>query len=481
MTSVSLSVLPAVDQSLRIREIFKQQAATALRLRSSTVPQRIAKLKRLREAIVASSEAIYAAGWADYRKPPAEVDVFELLPALSEANDAISNLKKWMKPRRVWPTMTLLGTSSYSKCEPRGRCLIISPWNFPFNLTFGPLISAVAAGNTAIVKPSELSPHCSAVSAKVIREVFTEDEVAVIEGDAGAAQALLELPFDHIFFTGSPAIGKVVMKAASQHLASVTLELGGRNPTIVDESAELHAAAQNILWSRFANGGQMCVATDHVYVHSNVKEAFIDACTSILDVTYGRDVEAQQKSPDFARVVNERHTRRISNLLDDAKQRGAKVRYGGHVDLNERFISPTIIDKIPVDAEILREEIFGPLLPIVEFRDLTEAIDGINREHKALALHIWSTSQASIDRVLRETSSGTACVNHSVAPFAHLNLPFGGVGHSGIGNSHGYAGFKAFSHERSVVKSLSHRIPTMFFPPYGRLVRWVTRFLMRWG
>ena len=448
----------------RIEDVFERQRATSLRLRSSTAAERIARIVRLRDAFIANSEAWYAAGHADFRKPAAEVDLAEILPVVVEANDAIRHLKSWMKPTRVWPTLLTAGTSGYIQYEPRGRSLIISPWNYPVNLTFAPLVSAIAAGNTAILKPSELTPHQSTAMAKFVSEVFPEDEVALFEGDATVSQALLELPFDHIFFTGSPTIGKVVMTAAAKHLTSVTLELGGKSPTIVDESADLGLAAQNILWGKYTNGGQTCIAPDHVFVHEKVKDAFVARCKTLLEKAYGADDEAQKASPHLARIVNQRHTERIKALLDEATAGGARMLTGGAVSTAERFIAPTLLDNIPAGARINREVIFGPLLPIYGYTSLDEVLRRINADPKPLALYVFSRTNANIERVMRETTSGGACINHSIVQYLHGRLPFGGVNNSGIGNAHGHFGFRTFSHERAVVRTRLSMAARLFGP-----------------
>ncbi len=446
----------------RMREVFERQAATALRLRSSTADERIAKIRKLRDVVIARSDEWYAAAYADFKKPPGEVDLAEILPICVEANDAIANLRKWMKPKRVWPTMLTLGTRSYVQYVPRGRCLIIGPFNYPINLTLGPLVSAIAAGNTAILKPSELTPHMSALIARVVREVFAEDEVAIFEGEADVAQALQELPFDHIFFTGSPAIGKFVMAAAAKNLASVTLELGGKSPTIVDASANLKLAASNIMWAKFANSGQTCIAPDYVYVHESVKDRWVECCREELTRAYGTTLTDQQASPHLAHIVNARHTARVKALLDDANVRGARTLVGGGAVGGTCFIQPTLLDTIAADARIMDEEIFGPLLPVIGYSQIDEVIASVNAGPKPLALYIYSQNDANIDKVLTRTASGGACVNHSLMQFLHGNLPFGGVNNSGIGNAHGHYGFRTFSHERGVVRTQFSFAATLF-------------------
>ncbi|QCB46884.1 aldehyde dehydrogenase family protein [Hydrogenophaga sp. PAMC20947] len=446
----------------RMQVVFELQAATALRLRSSTAQERIAKIRKLRDAVIAHTEDWYRAAHDDFRKPPGEVDLAEILPVCVEANDAIRNLKKWMKPRRVWPTLLTLGMRSHVQYAPRGRCLIIGPFNYPVNLTLGPLVSAIAAGNTAILKPSELTPKLSALICKVVREVFAEDEVAIFEGEADVSQALLELPFDHIFFTGSPTIGKYVMGAAAKHLTSVTLELGGKSPTIIDESADLKLAATNVMWAKFANSGQTCIAPDYVFVHESVKDAWVEACRQQLKKAYGSSLAEQKDSPHLAHMVNARHTSRIKSLLDDANAQGARSLIGGGVSEADCFIQPTLLDQVSDQSRIMDEEIFGPLLPIIGYRDIGEVIAHINKGHKPLALYIYSRNNTHIDQVLTNTVSGGACVNHALMQFLHGNLPFGGINNSGIGNAHGHYGFKSFSHERGVVRTQFAFVATLF-------------------
>jgi aldehyde dehydrogenase (NAD+) len=480
--STVVSYLPSAvaGQSLEadIQRVFERQRETAIRLRTSTLDERLAKIKKLKAAVLAHSADLIKAGDADFKKPPAEVELTEILPIVAEANDAIRKLKSWMKPQRVWPSRSTFGLKAWVQSEPKGRTLIISPWNYPVNLTFGPLVSAIAAGTTAILKPSEMTPHLSAVMVKITKEVFTEDEVAIFEGDARVSTALLALPFDHIFFTGSPAIGKVVMAAAAKHLTSVTLELGGKSPTIIDQTADLKKAAQNILWGKYTNNGQTCIAPDHVYVHAAVKDQFVAECRAVLAKTYGSDAAAQKASPYLARVVNERHTGRLKALLDDAKAKGANTLIGGEVDEAACYIAPTLIDNIPADAKIMSEEIFGPLLPIISFTDVDDVIRRINADPKPLALYIWSKDARNTEKLLKQTSAGGTCINHTVVQFLHGNLPFGGVNNSGLGNAHGHYGFRAFSHERAVVKTQIN-LATMFYPPYTPKMRRIVSLLIK--
>lgn len=461
-----------------IEALFSAQAPTALAWRNDDASSRIARLKRLREAVLDHRAEFYQAGEADFRKPPAEVDMAELMPILHELNSAIRQLRSWMKPRRVAPTLAMLGTSASIRFEPRGRSLILAPWNYPANLALGPLVSALAAGNPAIVKPSEMTPAFAGLIERIVASALPADQAVVVQGDGQLAQALLRLPFDHIFFTGSTAIGKQVMAAAATHLSSLTLELGGKSPTIVDASADIDKAARNLCWGKFTNNGQTCIAPDHIYVHERVFDAFVDACRKALDTAYGEGATAQRQSPHLARVVNLRHARRLAGLLDDARARGARILCGGEVDVDERWIAPTLLTDLPANAQLMDEEIFGPLLPLIRYRDIEQVIADIHARPKPLALYLYSRNDALIEQVLRQTSAGGSCINTCVMQFGHGRLPFGGVNHSGLGNAHGWYGFKAFSHERAVLRE-RFSAGWLLYPPYGALSRRILDLLLR--
>ncbi|WP_423822892.1 aldehyde dehydrogenase family protein [Salinisphaera sp. SPP-AMP-43] len=468
----------AETDAATLRRLFDAQRPRALALRSSTADDRIAKLKRLRELMFDKREAIHAACHADFAKPGAEVEATEILPVVAEARHAIRKLKSWMKPKRKLPTQLLLGTSAEVRTEPRGVCLIISPWNYPINLSLGPLVSAIAAGNTVILKPSEMTPHCTAFLEEFIAELFEPEEVAVVTGAVETAQALLDLPFDHIFFTGSPAVGRHVMAAAAKHLASVTLELGGKSPAIVDRSANIEAAAASLVWGKFANNGQTCIAPDYVYVHAAIKDDFVAACRAALDKLYGpRDQIAA--NPDYCRIVNDKHYQRLRELLEDAIERGAKLPVGTVPANDERFLAPTLLTQVDDDARIMDEEIFGPLLPILTFDDINTPIAAINARPKPLALYVYARDNALVEAVLSRTSAGGSCVNQAMLHFLHDRLPFGGVNNSGLGQSHGHYGYLAFSHERAVLRD-RFSLAFLFRPPYNRFTRGFIRFAVRW-
>lgn len=459
-----------------IETVFAAQRETAIALRTSTASMRNAKLRKLEAAVLANRGAIYQALAADLRKPEAEADLFDILPVISGMRHACRHLKSWMKPKRAAPTMTMFGTKARIRYEPRGVSLIIVPWNYPISLLLGPLTSAIAAGCPAMIKPSEMSPACSALMAKIIRETFAWQEIAVFEGEAAVSKALLDLPFDHIFFTGSPAVGKMVMTAAANHLASVTLELGGKSPVIVDESADITKAAKSVVWGKFTNCGQTCIAPDYVYVHESRLPQFIDAAKATITNFYGDPA----RSPDYCRMINHRHFERVSRLIDDAAARGAAIVAGSERDAAQKFIAPTLLTGVGDDALVMQEEIFGPVLPVLAYRDLAEPIAAINARPKPLALYVFAKDRARADRMVQETSAGGTCVNAAVLQFSHENLPFGGIGNSGLGNAHGFYGFRAFSHERAVLEDKFNVVP-MLFPPYTtrvkQMIKWTVRFL----
>ena len=480
MNESTVSAEPATldaELAARIRRVFEAQRPVALRLRETTVAERVAKLERLRAAILRHREAIIAAVRADLARPVAETELTELLPLLGDFTHYRRHLERWLRPRRVHPTLPTLGTRAWVQREPRGRTLIKSPWNYPVVLTLGPLIPAVACGNTAIIKTSELAPHSSGVLANIVRDAFDESEVALFEGDASVAGALLELPFDHIFFTGSPAVGQIVMAAAAKHLASITLELGGKSPAIIDASADVRRAVDTIAWAKCLNAGQTCIAPDHLYVHAEAYEQVVDRFRQRLSSWYGADAA---QAPDLAHIVNDRHTRRLADLLADARERGAALLHGGQIDLERRFVAPTLLGGIPEAAHIMQEEIFGPLLPIIVYRSEEEVIERINAAPKPLALYIWTRKREVARRLIRRTSAGGTCINQVALQFLHHNLPFGGVNHSGIGSYHGEWGIRAFSHERAVLDA-KVQLSGAFFPPYGARVRRMLALLTKWS
>lgn len=473
---IETTAQPGTDKN-NMQHIFDLQKANQFNVARTSARERIAKLRRLEKAVLKNREAIHKALYNDFQKHPSETDMWEIYVVLSEIRHAARNLRRWMAPKPIATPLTFIGSQSYLQYEPKGVVLVIAPWNFPVNLTFGPLVSAIAAGNCVMIKPSELTPHSSAIMATIIQEVFEEQEVALFKGGVETAQALLQLPFNHIFYTGSTGVGKVVMRAAAEHLASVTLELGGKSPTIVDETANLETAARRIAWGKSANSGQTCIAPDYVLVHERVRDELIQRIENQWQKAYGEDAKA---SPFFTHIVNQRHFERLKSYLDDARQRGAKIVYGGALDTAQCYIEPTILTAVPLDATVMQAEIFGPLLPMLSFKNLDEAIELINAKERPLALYIYSKNKRNILKMLNETRAGTVCINHNVLHFLHENLPFGGVNHSGIGKSHGWFGFDAFSNLKPVYRQDLIGAAELFMPPFTQLKQKIIDLTLKW-
>lgn len=469
MTSTAPLVLhPALDD---IERIYEAQQRNRAAVRATTAAERIEKLRRFERLVLARRDEIRAAMWEDYRKPAAEVDLSEIYPVVSEARHAVRHLRSWMTPKRVPTRLALLGSRSSIVHEPKGVVLIIAPWNFPINLTLGPLVSAIAAGNCVMLKPSEMTPASTACMRRIVGELFEENEVALINGDASVAEALLRRKFDHIFFTGSPAVGKIVMKAAAEHLTSVTLELGGKSPAIVDSTANVGEAARKIAWGKFFNSGQVCIAPDYALVHESVRDEFVAKLRAATDAL-----------GDASRglIVNDRHAARVKRLIDQAVGDGSTIALGGSTQ--GRKIDATVLTNVPPDSAVMQEEIFGPVLPVLTYRSLDEALEIIEGKEHPLVLYIFSRDRKVARQIIRGTRAGGTAINHTMIHFYELDLPFGGVGHSGVGKSHGFAGFEAFSNPRGV---LDQRLPfsaiEMLFPPYkGKLKEMLIDFTIRW-
>ncbi|HMI04923.1 MAG TPA: aldehyde dehydrogenase family protein [Pedobacter sp.] len=457
--------------------VFAAQQGCKLRLSASTAKERIAKLKRLRSAIKAREQLLYEALRKDLRKNEFEAAVSEVIFIYGEINHAIRHLTGWMKPQRAGKTITNVFAKNRIYSQPKGVCLIISPWNYPFQLLMSPLVSAIAAGNCAILKPSELSPATSAVMAKLIEDCFDREEVCCFEGGADIASELLQLPFDHIFFTGSTTIGKVVMEAAAKNLASVTLELGGKSPVVIHSSADLKKAAEKIAWGKLINAGQTCIAPDYVLIPDHLLEIFTNHYISAVQGMFCTG----SGEPDFdlyAKIVSEKHFKRLCELITEATDKGAVLAYGGLADAKASTVSPAVLLRPAPDSRLMQEEIFGPLLPVVPYKNLTEAIALINAKSKPLALYIFSKDAAVTRQIIHDTSSGGICVNDVLVHISNPKLPFGGVGTSGMGSCHGHYGFKAFSHERAVVFQFGPNLTRLIYPPY-RSKQWVLNWLRK--
>ncbi|AMR28036.1 aldehyde dehydrogenase [Hymenobacter psoromatis] len=460
---------------------FAALRANAPALRAEDVAARRRRLAQLADWIMANRAAIQQALFQDFKKPPEETDLTEIWPSLTEIKHSSRELKKWLAPRAVGTPLALLGTKGWVQVEPKGVVLIIAPWNYPFYLAIDPLASALAAGNAVVIKPAEQTPATSALLRQMAEALFQPDEVLVLEGGREVASELLRLPWDHIFFTGSPQIGKIVMRAAAEHLSGLTLELGGKSPAIVDETANLRDAAEKIVWGKFVNAGQTCVAPDYLLVQASVRDALLAEMRQAIGRYYGVDNEKIKASKSFARVVNSHHFARLAALLEDAQTRGATVAQGGSFDERQCYIEPTILTDVPAGAAILEEEIFGPLLPVLTFQELAETAAYVNARLKPLAQYVFTTSPANRRYLLHTIAAGGAAVNETLIQLAHPDLPFGGVGNSGLGKAHGHAGFLAFSNEKAVLKQrvgLTGIKP--FYPPYTGRVRRLLGLLLKY-
>ncbi len=471
-TEVSLS-----EQLLEIETVFKQQQAHQYIVANTDASDRIKKLKRLKAVVIRYRDEIKTALYNDFRKHPSEADLTEVYAITTEIKHTCRHLRKWMRDEEVGTPLALKGSSSYIKYEPKGVVLIIAPWNFPVSLTLTPLISAIAAGNTAILKPSEHTPHASSILKKIIEEVFKIEEVALFRGGVATSTRLLALPFNHIFFTGSPGVGKIVMTAAAKHLASVTLELGGKSPTVVDETAIIDTAARRIAWGKYLNNGQVCIAPDHIFVHESKQELFIAKVKDYVKKFYSED---PSRESSYARMVNSKHAQRVKSYVVDAVEQGASVELGGSYKDEEDYIAPTILTNIPAQAEIMSNEIFGPVLPIVSFKDIDEVIDKINSREKPLALYIFSRSKKNIHHLIANTRAGGTCINHNLVHYFNNNLPFGGSNNSGIGKGHGEYGFKAFSNARSILKQHVPNAIELLMPPYTNFKQKLIDFTIKY-
>jgi aldehyde dehydrogenase (NAD+) len=431
-------------------DLFKRQQRKAQRLKMSTATERVARLEKFKQVLIDDTDSILQALFEDFKKPKAEAEL-EISPIIDEIDFAIASLATWMESQLVPTPDAMGGSAATSKIiyEPKGVCLLITPWNYPVLLTFRPLVSCLAAGNTAIIKPSELTPHTSTVIRQVVEAAFDPDEVVVVEGGVEVASELLKLPVHHIFYTGGSRVGKIVMKAAANYLASVTLELGGKSPAILDDSANLADAAGKIAWGKYFNCGQTCIAPDYVFVSEARKDEFLATLKATIEAMYGADGPGID-SPAYARMVNDSHYRRVKNLLDDAVEKGANVIAGGKTDASENYISPTLLADVTADHAIMKEEIFGPVLPVLTYKSIDEAIDFVNQGERPLALYVFGQDKTATDHVINSTTAGGSVVNHVIMHYFSPFLPFGGVGNSGTGRGHGHFGFLDFSNQRPV-------------------------------
>jgi acyl-CoA reductase-like NAD-dependent aldehyde dehydrogenase len=419
-------------------------------------------LIKLLNVISTHENEIIQALYEDFKKPPFESVLTETSYVISELKDTIKNIYKWGQPKMVFPSLLNFPSTDYIYKDPYGKVLIIAPWNYPFQLALCPLISAVAAGNQVVLKPSELTPKTSAIITKIIERTFHVGHVEVMEGGLDIAQKLLSQRWDYIFFTGSVSVGKIVAKAAAEHLTPVTLELGGKNPCIIDETANLKLAAKRIVWGKFINAGQTCIAPDYILIQKDMKSHFMEFMKQEITKAYGQNPEL---SPDYARIINTKHWRRLVNMIQEDK-----VFFGGQTNIEGYYIAPTLIDESNPDSLIMQEEIFGPLLPILSYETDADIKNIISKYEKPLALYIFTENNSFAQKIIRKYSFGGGCINDTVVHFSNKRLPFGGVGHSGIGAYHGSYSFDTFSHKKGIVKKANWLdIPVRYAPYQDKL------------
>jgi aldehyde dehydrogenase (NAD+) len=426
-------------------------------------------LKKLLYNIQKSEDLIVKALYDDFKKPEFEAVLTETNYVISELKDTIKNIHKWAKPKRVFPSLLNFPSTDYIFKEPYGNVLVIAPWNYPFQLALCPLISAVAAGNRVVLKPSELTPNTSSIIAKIIQKTFHVNHVEVFEGGVEVSNKLLAKRWDYIFFTGSVAVGKIIAKAAAENLTPITLELGGKNPCIIDETANLKLAAKRIVWGKFINAGQTCIAPDYILIQKNMKVNFLSFLMEEIIKAYGKKME---KSPDFARIINTKNWVRLDSMIEKEK-----VVFGGETDASKLYISPTLIEEPALDSPVMKEEIFGPILPILTYETESEIQNVISRYEKPLAFYVFSENKSFAKKLITTYSFGGGCINDTVVHFSNKRLPFGGVGHSGIGAYHGQLSFDVFSHHKAVVKKGNWLDLPMRYAPYKDKLASIKRLL----
>ncbi|PAX59737.1 aldehyde dehydrogenase [Brunnivagina elsteri] len=450
-----------MSSQILISDVLSKQRQYFRTGTTKNVDFRITQLQSLKKIVVDNESAIIAALKADLNKPLFEAYTSEFSSVIQEIDYALKNIKNWVEAKKTAIPFSMLPASAKIIPEPLGIALIIGPWNYPFTLNLMPLIGAIAAGNCTVVKPSEFAPHTSKLIAEIISKNFPQEYIKVFEGDVEVSKQLLQEKFDHIFFTGGTATGKIIMAAAAKHLTPVTLELGGKSPCIVDKDIDLEVAARRIAWGKFYNAGQTCIAPDYVLIHQDIKAEFVGAIEKCIQEFYG---ENPKNSPDYARIINQKQFSRAANLIQ------GDIRIGGETNADEFYISPTVIDNVSWEDTIMQDEIFAPILPIIEYTNINDIIDKINLRPKPLALYLFSKNKNLQKKVLCETSSGGVCINDVIKQVSGSTLPFGGVGDSGIGSYHGKASFDTFSHYKSVVTRPFFLDAKILYAPYeGKL------------
>ena len=463
-----------------LKKLFEKQRCRAPLAARRTVAERRKLLRRLRGAVESRHEQIVEAIHADLGRPPFETETAEIHHVIQEIDVAIRQLPNWMRGRPVRTSLLLTGTTSKLMVEPRGTVLVIAPWNYPFGLIVNPLVAAIAAGNCAVVKPSEKAPATAQLIASMLAETFSGEDVAVVLGGPDVAARLLELPFDHFFFTGSTTVGRIVMQAAAKHLSTVTLELGGKTPAVVDASANLQTAADRIAWGKFFNAGQTCLAPDYVLAHTSVAARLVEGLGNSIARFYGSSDEDRRASSHYGRIVDEEHFDRLLDLVERSTAMGATLEIGGQWDRGSRYLSPTVLSQVTAEMPVMREEIFGPVLPVLAYDDREEAVRLARVNGKPLGSYVFSRDRGAAEYFVRAIPSGGTVVNNTLIHYASSDLPFGGVGASGLGSYHGYHGFLSMSHVRPVVRQREPALARFLFPPYRGKIHALVRRVILW-
>lgn len=460
-----------------IKSLYEAQVSYKHMVKASSIKTRKNWLKNLRDAIIRYESDIKDALYADFRKNPIESDTTEIFATLIEIKEFLKNLDKWAKPKRVKSPILFKTIAGKLLYEPKGNTLIITPWNYPFQLPMVHLVASVAAGNTVILKLSEFSTHINQVIKKIISQIFAPEHVCVVEGEVEQTTQLLSLKFDHIHFTGSPAVGKIVMAAASKHLSDITLELGGKSPTFIDHSVDVREVVKNLIWAKFVNMGQTCIAPDYLLIDKRLETTFEEIFKEEVTKAFGQEMIL---SKDLARIINRKQYDRLSKALEELESTSTTWIVKGEHNPHELFIHPTLLKNMPLDATIMQEEIFGPIFPIVYYSKLEDAFELVNSKEKPLALYIFSKDNQYIQQVLNNTTAGGTTINDAMVHILHPNLPFGGVNHSGIGQSLGIYGFRDFSHERAVAEVKLFPMTKFFWYPYttrtGQIVQLMKKY-----
>lgn len=428
---------------------------------------RTEQLKKLKKAINEHESEITKALYQDLHKPEFEAYTAEIGVLYEELDEAIKELKKWMKPKKTGTPLVLHPSSSQIIFEPLGVVLVIGPWNYPFQLLMAPLIGAIAAGNCVMLKPSDQTPHVSNVIASLIEKTFSPEYISVVQGPGAMVGPMLieKYRFDHIFFTGSPNVGKKIAAMAANHLTPITLELGGKSPVIVDQYANLDVAAKRLVWSKYFNAGQTCVCPDYLLVHESVKDVFTLKLVHYIQKFFG---ENPMESDSYGRIVNDRRVETLKGLLESSVAQGAKLITGGRINLEEKYIEPTIIEHVTIISPIMQEEIFGPILPVMTYKTPAEAVEVIRYNRYPLALYLYTENKESIKYFIEQVEFGGGCINNGMIHLVNSKLPFGGVGNSGMGNYHGKYSFDTFSHAKSIVHTRTWLDPNLRYAPYTK-------------